>query len=93
MGANLDLFAGRLIPIIGNYEPDLAALRENPTRIVVGVGDESTPEQMVYETAHELAERLGSQPAHFPGGHGGFSSHPDGFAARLRTVLAGGSTR
>jgi pimeloyl-ACP methyl ester carboxylesterase len=69
VGANLGLFAGRLIPIIGNYEPDLAALRENPTRIVVGVGDESTPEQMVYQTAHELAERLGSQPAHFPGGH------------------------
>jgi hypothetical protein len=54
------------------------------------VGDESTPEQMVYQTAHALAERLGGQPAQFPGGHGGFGSHPDGFAARLREVLAGG---
>jgi pimeloyl-ACP methyl ester carboxylesterase len=90
MGANLDLFAGRLIPIIGNYEPDLAALQRSSTRIVVGVGDESTPEQMVYQTAHALAERLGGQPAQFPGGHGGFGSHPDGFAARLREVLAGG---
>jgi pimeloyl-ACP methyl ester carboxylesterase len=90
MGANLKLFAGRLIPIIGNYEPDLAALQRSPTRIVVGVGDESTPEQMVYQTAHALAERLGGQPAQFPGGHGGFGSHPDGFAARLREVLAGG---
>ena len=88
MGANLELFAGRLIPIIGNYEPDLAALQHSSTRIVVGVGDESTPEQMVYQTAHALAERLGSQPAQFPGGHGGFGSHPDGFAARLREVLA-----
>jgi len=93
IGANLELFAGRLIPIIGNYEPNLAALQESSTRIVVGVGDESTPEQMVYQTAHELAERLRSQPAQFPGGHGGFSSHPDGFATRLRSVLAGGSTR
>ena len=89
MGANLDLFAGRLIPIIGNYEPDLAALQGSSTRIVVGVGDESTPEQMVYQAAHGLAERLGGQPVHFPGGHGGFSSHPDGFAARLRSVLEG----
>ncbi|HEY6311027.1 MAG TPA: hypothetical protein VIY52_09510 [Streptosporangiaceae bacterium] len=36
------------------------------------------------------AERLGGQPAQFRGGHGGFGSHPDGFAARLREVLAGG---
>jgi hypothetical protein len=90
MGANLELFAGRLIPIIGNYEPDLAALQRSSTRIVVGVGDESTPEQMVYQTAHALAERLGGQPAQFPGGHGGFGSHTDGFAARLREVLADG---
>jgi hypothetical protein len=81
--------AGRLIPIIGNYEPDLTALQRSSTRIVVGVGDESTPEQMVYQTAHALAGRLGDQPAQFPGGHGGFGSHPDGFAARLREVLAG----
>jgi len=90
MGANLELFAGRLIPIIGNYEPDLAALQRSSTRIVAGVSDESTPEQMVYQTAHALAERLGGQPSQFPGGHGGFGSHPDGFAARLREVLAGG---
>jgi pimeloyl-ACP methyl ester carboxylesterase len=87
-GANLELFAGRLIPIIGNYEPDVEALQKSPTRIVVGVGDESTPEQMTYRTSHALAERLGGQPAQFPGGHGGFGSHPDGFAARLREVLA-----
>ncbi len=87
-GGNLDLFAGRLIPIIGNYSPDIEALRRSPTRIVVGVGDASTPEQMTYQTSHALAERLGGQPAAFPGGHGGFDSHPDGFAARLREVLA-----
>jgi pimeloyl-ACP methyl ester carboxylesterase len=85
---NLDLFAGRLIPIIGNYQPDIEALRTSPTRIVVGVGDESTPEQMTYQASHELARRLGSRPVQFPGGHGGPSSHPDDFAGRLREVLA-----
>lgn len=87
-GGNLELFAGRLIPIIGNYEPDLGALQQSPTRIVVGVGDESTPEQMTYQSSHLLAEKLGGQAVQFPGGHGGFGSHPDGFAARLREVLA-----
>ncbi len=90
-GANLELFAGRLIPIIGNYEPDVEALQKSSTRIVVGVGDESTPEQMTYRTSHTLAETLGGQPAQFPGGHGGFGSHPDGFAARLREILAAGT--
>jgi pimeloyl-ACP methyl ester carboxylesterase len=88
-GGNLDLFAGRLIPIIGNHSPDLEALRRSPTRIVVGVGDESTPDQMTYQASHALAEKLGSRPTPFPGGHGGFQSHPDGFAARLREVLLG----
>jgi pimeloyl-ACP methyl ester carboxylesterase len=91
-GANLELFAGRLIPIIGNYPPDVEALRESSTRIVVGVGEESTPGQMTYQTAHTLAEQLGGQlggqPVVFPGQHGGFGSHPDGFAAKLREVLA-----
>jgi pimeloyl-ACP methyl ester carboxylesterase len=89
-GANLDLFAGRLIPIIGNYPPDIAALRRSPTRIVVGVGDASTPEQMTFQTSYALAEELDGEPAQFPGGHGGFDSHPDGFAAALREVLASG---
>jgi pimeloyl-ACP methyl ester carboxylesterase len=87
-GANLDLFAGRLIPVIGNYTPDVAALRRSPTRIVVGVGDESVPGQMTYQTSYALAGELGEPPAEFPGGHGGFDSHPDGFAATLREVLA-----
>ena len=85
---NLDLFAGGLIPIIGNYQPDIEVLRTSPTRILVGVGDESTPEQMTYQASHELARRLGGRPVQFPGGHDGPGSHPDGFADRLRDALA-----
>jgi pimeloyl-ACP methyl ester carboxylesterase len=90
-GGNLALFAGRLVPVIGNYEPDMAALRNSQTRIVVGVGDESTPGQMPYQASHRLAEELGARPVQFPGGHGGFGSHPDRFAARLREALAADS--
>jgi pimeloyl-ACP methyl ester carboxylesterase len=85
---NLELFAGHLIPVIGNYSPDVAALRSSSTRIIVGVGGASTPGQMPYQTAHALAGTLGVPLAQFPGGHGGFDSHPAEFAARLREVLA-----
>jgi hypothetical protein len=36
-----------------------------------------------------LAARLGTEAAVFPGAHGGFGSHPAGFAAKLREVLNG----
>jgi hypothetical protein len=36
-----------------------------------------------------LAERLGTQPAEFPGDHGGFIGQPAGFADVVRKVLAG----
>ena len=84
---NLELFAGRLIPVVGNYVPDIDALRASSTRIVVGVGEASTPEQLPYRTAHALAEKLGTEPALFPGDHGGFASRPEGFAAKLHDVL------
>jgi pimeloyl-ACP methyl ester carboxylesterase len=89
MMGNLELFAGRLIPVIGNHLPDVAALRASPTRIVVGVGAASTPEQLPYRTAHALADELGVPATLFPGDHGGFASDPDAFAARLHGVLAG----
>jgi hypothetical protein len=43
---------------------------------------------MTYQTSCALAGELGEPPVEFPGGHGGFDSHPDGFAATLREVLA-----
>ena len=36
-----------------------------------------------------VAERLGTAPVTFPGGHDGFLTDPGGFAAVLRTVLDG----
>jgi hypothetical protein len=85
---NLDLFAGYTIPVITNYAPDLEALRTSPARLVVGVGDESTPDQLAYRSAVALAAGLGIEPAVFPGAHGGFGSHPETFAVRLHEVLS-----
>jgi pimeloyl-ACP methyl ester carboxylesterase len=76
------------------YEPDIAALRAAPTRIVVAVGTESA-DTLAYRGGLAVAERLGSAPVVFPSHHAGFAGpefgvqgDPDGFAARLREVLA-----
>jgi pimeloyl-ACP methyl ester carboxylesterase len=82
---------------ITSYRPDVEALSEAPTRIVVGVGEESTG-VFTGRTAMATAELLGVQPRVFPGGHGGFmggeygyAGRPEEFARRLREVLDGGA--
>jgi hypothetical protein len=74
---------------------DFEALRTAPTRIVIGVGEESG-DMLPGRAAVIVAERLGSTPVTFPGGHGGFlggeygqTGQPEAFATTLRKVLAG----
>jgi len=75
------------------YEPDFDALKAAPTRIVVAAGAASEG-HFEYRCAFGVAERLGTKPVIFPGGHTGFnkserdpSGDPDAFAAKLREVL------
>jgi hypothetical protein len=78
--------------------PDLAAIREASTTVVVGVGEESggpTDGEIAGRAGYAVARELGVEPVVFPGGHNGFlggeygqSGKPDEFAARLREVLA-----
>jgi pimeloyl-ACP methyl ester carboxylesterase len=77
-----------------HYEPDIEALKAAPTRIVVGVGDDSR-EALAARGGTAVAGRLGLEPTAFPGGHDGFlggeyggQGMPVEFAARLREVLA-----
>jgi pimeloyl-ACP methyl ester carboxylesterase len=88
MMGNLDLFAGQLIPAVGNYEPDIEALRAGGTPIAIGVGEASTDDQVPARSARALAERLGLEPLRFPGDHGGFASHPEEFGATLVAAFA-----
>ena len=78
-----------------HYQHDWDALSAAPTRIVIGVGEESG--QMVAGRAGTaVAERLGITPVTFPGGHDGFlggefggrMGKPAEFAATLRAVLS-----
>jgi pimeloyl-ACP methyl ester carboxylesterase len=95
-GSRDDVLLGQNLLSCTAYEPDIEALRSASTRIVVGAGEESDGE-LAGRGAHAVAERLGTTPTLFPGGHAGFlggeygqTGVPGPFAARLREVLAAG---
>jgi pimeloyl-ACP methyl ester carboxylesterase len=69
------------------FRPDVPALAAAPTRLVVGIGEESTG-QLCDRASRALADLLGLEPTLFPGDHIGFAEQPDAFSARLREILA-----
>jgi pimeloyl-ACP methyl ester carboxylesterase len=69
------------------FVPDLDALRTGGTRIVVGIGEQSSG-QVCDRTSRALARALDLEPVIFPGDHTGFAEDPEGFAPRLREVLS-----
>jgi pimeloyl-ACP methyl ester carboxylesterase len=83
---NMDLFFRVLMPAIAEYVPAVDVLRIGKPQIVVGGGDASGA-QLPYRAATALARRLGTSVAHFPGDHGGFTTHPEAFADRLHEVF------
>ena len=92
-GSRTDPLLGLNMPSCPAYEHDFDALRAVPTRIVLGVGEESG-QTAAGRAATAVAARLGTAPVVFPGDHGGFvggeyggMGKPDAFAATLRTVL------
>lgn len=78
-------FAHELRPTTG-WVPDPPLLRSVPTRVIVGIGAESTG-QFCDHTSRELASALDVDPVLFPGDHTGFVHDPVTFAARLQEVL------
>ncbi|MFI6865799.1 alpha/beta fold hydrolase [Nocardia sp. NPDC050406] len=69
-----------------HYVPDFDALRRADTRVIVGIGEEST-DQECDRTSRALAAGLGIDATLFPGDHTGFVPDPVGFAARLREQI------
>jgi pimeloyl-ACP methyl ester carboxylesterase len=88
MGRNVELFLAHGVRPGSTFVPDVAALRAGAPRIVVA-GGETSGDQLAYRSAVALAERLGTEVVPFPGDHGGFTSQPEPFAARLHEVLTG----
>ncbi len=92
-GSRNDPLLGLNMPSTPAYRHDFDALRAAPTRIVIGVGEESAT-NVAGRAGTAVAERLGTPPVMFPGGHDGFlggeyggMGKPDAFAATLRKVL------
>ena len=92
-GSRDDALVGLNMPSTPPYKHDFDALRAVPTRIVIGVGEESA-NMMTGRAGTAVAERLGTPPVMFPGGHDGFlggeyggMGKPDAFAAMLRKIL------
>jgi pimeloyl-ACP methyl ester carboxylesterase len=94
-GARNDPLVGQNIVSCAYYQHDFDALRAASTRVVIAVGTESG-QQIAGRAAVAVAERLGTTPVTFPGGHGGFlggeygqTGEPDAFAETLHKVLTG----
>ena len=93
-GTRTDPLLGQNIVSCTHHEPDFGALRAAGIRIVMAAGTDSEG-QLASRGAFAVADRLGTEPVIFPGGHGGFLGNeygqpgdPEGFAAKLREVLA-----
>ncbi|MFE5716571.1 alpha/beta fold hydrolase [Streptomyces sp. NPDC056501] len=84
--ANLPYFVGRIVPAFMSYTPDLNRLEALSDRLVLAGGQDSVGE-LAYRPAAHVAERLGLELLHFPGGHVGSTTHPAPFGELLRTAF------
>ncbi|MFI6287318.1 alpha/beta fold hydrolase [Streptomyces sp. NPDC051018] len=72
---NLDFFFAHVLLPVLRFEPDLTALRSLAPRIAVGFGAAS-PVGVPLQSAHALAEHLGTKAVEFPGDHQGLAIDP-----------------
>jgi hypothetical protein len=94
-GGRDDMLLSERAVTVTRYEYDLDAIKAAPTRVVLGVGEE-TGNTITARTARGVASRLGGEPATFPSHHGGFvgggpenpyAGKPAEFGVTLREVL------
>jgi pimeloyl-ACP methyl ester carboxylesterase len=67
--------------------PDIVALQAAGARVSIAVGKDSR-EHAPYQAARALAEKLGTEPVEFPGGHLGYMTQPVEFAATLAALFS-----
>lgn len=68
------------------YRPDLAALRSAAGHLILA-GGEASREHVPYRPNVVIAELLGTEVTHLPGGHLGYVTHPFEFASQLAALL------
>ncbi len=84
--ANLNFFLTHDAPAVRSYRLNMDTLKAAPTRIIPAAG-EASGEIFPRRCAIALGTQLGVPVAEFPGGHGGPTTHPKSFAARLGEIL------
>ncbi|WP_030669006.1 alpha/beta fold hydrolase [Streptomyces sp. NRRL B-1347] len=85
--ANLPYFVTRIVPPFMSHTPDIDRLRAVSDCLVLAGGQDSRGE-LAYRPAALLAERLGTDLLHFPGGHTGLTTHPREFGELLRKAFS-----
>ncbi|TDW19369.1 alpha/beta fold hydrolase [Kribbella kalugense] len=80
-----NFYEHKLLPFT-RYQPDLDALKQVAARIVPAAGLDSYP-HLPGRPIEVIANQLGWPVVLFPGGHGGYSSHPGPFATHLAHLL------
>jgi pimeloyl-ACP methyl ester carboxylesterase len=85
-GSRDDPLLGLHMTACTGHQHDFSALRAAPARIIPGAGAQSS-QLLPGRAAVAVAERLGTTPVTFPGGHVGFLSDPVAFATVLRAAL------
>ncbi len=86
---NIDFFLKHELLPFANYQPDVAAIRANAVRVVLGVGELSA-DAGHGQTVPILARQLGSTPVIFPGHHTSYIGMADEWAGVLRRVMGDG---
>lgn len=84
--ANLPYFVGRIVPAFMSYTPDINRLEALSDRLLLACGQDSRGE-LPYRPAAFMANHLGTELQHFPGGHTGLTTHPTEFAKLLRETF------
>ncbi|MFI0937538.1 alpha/beta fold hydrolase [Streptomyces sp. NPDC021020] len=90
--ANFDYFIRHDFAAVVHDTLDVTALAGLPavgTRVVPAAGRTTPRDVFDRRCATALAELLGTTVREFPGGHNGNTSHPRGWAARIREIAAG----
>jgi pimeloyl-ACP methyl ester carboxylesterase len=88
MRATTGHFLAHLLRPTTHFQPDIAALRAAPARIVVAAGATSKG-QLANRAAVALAGELAAPVVEFPGDHGGFMTQTEPFGRQLDQVLRG----
>lgn len=86
--SNFDYFIEHDFAAVIGDDLDVDALERTPTRIVPALGVATPSDVFDHQCARALADLLGAEISRFPGGHNGNTTHPRGYAERLRILLA-----